>query len=148
MALNFRVCTKQLFLQAGVAKWQTLHRPSPADSAGEASVKKVVRIMLRYAFKMQVKPGFAKEYKKRHDAIWPELAQELRDAGVADYSIFLDEETLTLFAVQKLDENNKADQLPKTEIVQKWWAYMADIMETHPDDSPVAKPLKEVFHQD
>jgi L-rhamnose mutarotase len=104
--------------------------------------------MQRNAFRMKLKPGFEAEYKKRHDEIWPELAVELTKAGVSDYSIFLDEETLTLFAVQKLTDNNTADDLPQTDIVKRWWAYMADIMETNPDNSPVCKPLGEVFHQD
>ena len=104
--------------------------------------------MMRNAFKMKLKAGFEAEYKKRHDEIWPELSKELSDAGVFDYSIFLDEETLTLFAFQKLKEDNTAAQLPQTAIVKKWWAYMGDIMETNADNSPVNAPLKEVFHMD
>ncbi len=104
--------------------------------------------MKRNAFKMQLKPGFETEYIKRHDEIWPELSNELKDAGISNYTIFLDPETLILFAVQELTEDNTADQLPGTEIVKKWWKYMADIMETNPDNSPVAKPLVEVFHID
>ena len=104
--------------------------------------------MKRCAFKMKLKAGFEAEYKKRHDEIWPELSQELADAGVSDYSIFLDEETLTLFAVQKLSDDNTADNLPNTEIVKKWWAYMADIMDTNPDNSPVCITLNEVFYMD
>lgn len=102
--------------------------------------------MIRNAFKMKLKPGFEAEYKKRHDAIWPELSALLNEAGISDYSIFLDEETHTLFAVQKLAVGHNADLLPSHPIVRKWWAYMADIMETHPDNSPVAVSLKEVFH--
>jgi L-rhamnose mutarotase len=97
---------------------------------------------------MQLKPGNVAEYKKRHDEIWPELQKELRAAGISDYSIFLDEETLTLFAVQKLVEKNSANDLPNSPIVRKWWNYMAPLMEVHPDLSPVAKPLREVFHLD
>ena len=97
---------------------------------------------------MQLKPGVVAEYKKRHDEIWPELAVELKAAGVSDYSIFLDEETLTLFAVQKLSEGNTAAKLPNSPVVRKWWDYMAPLMEVHPDNSPVVKPLKEVFHLD
>ncbi|GAB3537627.1 L-rhamnose mutarotase [Pontibacter brevis] len=100
--------------------------------------------MERIAFKMKLKPGYEAEYKKRHDEIWPELAQLLKEAGVSDYSIFLDEETNTLFAVQKQNGASSQD-LGSTAIVQKWWAYMADIMETNPDNSPVSVPLKEVF---
>lgn len=102
--------------------------------------------MIRNAFKMKLKPGFETEYRKRHDEIWPELSRALTDAGVSDYSIFLDAETLTLFAVQKLADGHTADLLPSTPIVRKWWEYMADIMEVNPDNSPVCVPLPEVFH--
>jgi L-rhamnose mutarotase len=104
--------------------------------------------MQRAAFKMQLKPGFEAEYRKRHDEIWPELVQVLKDAGVSDYSIFLDEESLTLFAVQKLADGNTAADLANVPVVRKWWNHMADIMDTHPDNSPVCTPLNEVFHMD
>ena len=104
--------------------------------------------MQRYAFKMKLKPGMAAEYKKRHDEIWPELAAELKAAGISDYSIFLDEETLTLFAVQKLSDSNTAADLPKSSVMQRWWRFMSPLMETNPDHSPVETPLREVFHQD
>ena len=104
--------------------------------------------MIRNAFKMKLKKGYEAEYKKRHDEIWPELAKEIKKAGVYDYSIYLDEETLTLFAFQKLEDNNTSDDLPNNPIVKKWWAYMKDIMDTNPDNSPVSITLKEVFHLD
>lgn len=97
---------------------------------------------------MKLKPGFEAEYEKRHDEIWPELSRTLTEAGVSDYSIFLDRETLILFAVQKLADGHSADRLPDNPIVKKWWAYMADIMETNPDNSPVCVSLPEVFHAD
>jgi L-rhamnose mutarotase len=97
---------------------------------------------------MQLKPGFEAEYRKRHDEIWPELSAALSEAGISDYSIFLDEETLTLFAVQKLADGHTADALPDHPVVKRWWAYMADLMEVNPDYSPVTRPLKEVFHAD
>ena len=95
---------------------------------------------------MKLKPGCEAEYKRRHDELWPELARELRAAGISDYSIFLDEETLTLFAVQKLADNNTAADLPRSPIVRKWWDSMAPLMEVLPDNEPVSQPLKEVFH--
>ncbi len=104
--------------------------------------------MRRASFKMKLKPGFEKEYKRRHDKIWPELVKELEKAGVFDYSIYLDKETNILFAFQKLKDDNKADELPESPIVKKWWAYMADIMDTNPDNSPVCTDLIEVFHMD
>lgn len=97
---------------------------------------------------MKLKPGYEKEYKKRHDEIWPELKEVLSEAGVSDYSIFLDEETSILFAIQKLDDDFNAKDVTGHPVVQKWWDYMKDIMETNPDNSPVEIPLKEVFHMD
>jgi len=104
--------------------------------------------MYRNAFTMKLKPGMAEEYKRRHDEIWPELEQLLSATGIQDYSIFLEEESLTLFAVQKLPEGFDPDYLPNHPIVKKWWAYMADIMETEPDNSPSTGALKEMFHLD
>lgn len=97
---------------------------------------------------MKLKPGNVAEYQRRHNAIWPELAQALREAGISDYSIFLDEETLTLFAVQKRNEANTADTLPQTAIVKRWWAHMAPLMDVNPDQSPVCVDLPEMFHLD
>ncbi|MDL5513322.1 L-rhamnose mutarotase [Arenibacter sp. M-2] len=101
--------------------------------------------MSRNAFKMKLKPGFEAEYKKRHDEIWPELSALLSKKGISEYSIFLDEETLTLFAFHKLADNFNGEVIPNQPIVKKWWAYMADIMETNPDNSPQSSTLKEVF---
>ncbi len=104
--------------------------------------------MIRNAFTMKLKPGMAETYRKRHDAIWPELKAELSKAGIRDYSIFLDERTGVLFAVQKLEADHQAEALPDNPVVRKWWAFMADLMETHPDDEPVSFPLREMFHMD
>jgi L-rhamnose mutarotase len=104
--------------------------------------------MIRRAFKMHLKKGSEAEYKKRHDEIWPELAALLKSAGISDYSIFLDPETLTLFGVQKLAMGNRAAELAGEKVMRKWWDYMKDIMDTNPDGSPVAKDLREVFHLD
>lgn len=100
------------------------------------------------ANKLKLKPGMGDEYKKRHDSIWPELSKAIRDAGISDYSIFLDEATGILFSVQRVSTNNTTAELRKTELMKKWWAHMADIMEVNPDNSPVRIPLKQVFHQD
>lgn len=102
--------------------------------------------MEKVAFVMQLKPGCEQEYEKRHDEIWPELVEELRAAGVSDYSIFLHPQTLQLFGVLKREDNHRMNELPKTEVMQKWWRYMADIMDTEADNSPVSVPLDKVFH--
>jgi L-rhamnose mutarotase len=101
--------------------------------------------MKRFGFKMFLKPGFKEEYRKRHAEIWPELKKLIKDTGVHDYSIFLDEETNILFACQKQSGDQSSQDLGSNPVVQKWWAYMADIMETNPDNSPVTVPLEEVF---
>jgi L-rhamnose mutarotase len=104
--------------------------------------------MQRLAFKMYLNEGQKEEYKKRHDEIWPELKQLLKDAGVQEYSIFLDEETNILFAFQKVSGDGGSQDLGKTEIVQKWWAFMADVMKANPDNSPVSVELEEVFYME
>lgn len=95
---------------------------------------------------MKLKPGFAAEYKKRHDEIWPELAAELRAAGISDFSIFLDEKTLTLFAVRRISHEGNFAELSKQPVIRKWWKYMAPLMEVNQDLSPIEFPLKEVFY--
>ncbi|WP_377895784.1 L-rhamnose mutarotase [Alteromonas sp. R78001] len=104
--------------------------------------------MEKIAFVMTLKPGFEREYEKRHDEIWPELVDELKNAGVSDYSIFYEESSNKLFAVLKREESHTMDELPLSPIVKKWWAFMSDIMDTHDDNEPVATDLKMVFHLD
>ena len=103
---------------------------------------------MRVAFKMNLKPGFKEEYRKRHDELWPELKTLLKEQGISDYSIFLDEETNILFGVQNQEGASSSQDLGNLEIVKKWWAFMADIMETNPDNSPVTVPLEEVFYME
>lgn len=102
--------------------------------------------MEKIAFVMQLKPGFEAEYERRHDKIWPELQVTLRNAGVSDYSIFLEQSSGKLFGVLKRTQDHTMEQLPLHPVVKKWWAFMADIMETHADNSPVAEDLDCVFH--
>ncbi len=101
---------------------------------------------VRIGFKMKLIPGNADEYKSRHDQIWPELQELLREAGVSEYSIFLDEQTNVLFAVLNVTDPANLHQLPNHDVMQRWWKHMADIMETAPDGSPVSIPLKNVFY--
>jgi L-rhamnose mutarotase len=100
---------------------------------------------MRIAFKMKIKPGCGIEYKKRHDEIWPELTTLLKYKGLSDFTIFLDEDTDLLFAVQQV-EGASSQELGQEEIVKKWWAYMSDIMYVNEDNSPETIFLKEVFY--
>ena len=102
--------------------------------------------MQRLAFKMKLNQGQKEVYKKRHSELWPALKQLLKDNGVSEYSIFFDEETNSLFAFQKVSGESGSQDLANNEIVRKWWDFMADIMEVHPDNSPVSIPLEEVFY--
>lgn len=104
--------------------------------------------MIRKAFKMQVFPENVEEYKKRHNPIWEELESVLKNHGVHNYSIFLDEETNFLFAYVELESEEKWSKIAETSVCQEWWNFMAQLMETNSDNSPVSKELKEVFHLD
>jgi len=104
--------------------------------------------MQRIAFTMKLLPGFEAEYRRRHDALWPELTALLRDTGIHDYSIFLEPETLTLFACLQIVDSNKLELLRQEPVMQRWWAYMKDIMESNPDHSPVTVTLQEIFYHE
>lgn len=95
---------------------------------------------------MRLKPGCEREYRRRHDEIWPELKRELRTAGISDYSIHLDRSTGTLFATQKLSDDHTSAGLPRLDVMQRWWQHMRELMETNPDGSPRCAPLEEMFH--
>lgn len=101
--------------------------------------------MSRIAFTMQLKKGYEEEYEKRHDEIWPELSNLLKNTGISNYYIYLDQKTLTLFATLDAEDETKLDDIPHQAIVKKWWKHMADIMETNEDNSPVVNDLKQVF---
>jgi len=101
--------------------------------------------MKRFGFKMNLLPGFREEYKRRHAEIWPELVKLLKDSGIGNYSIFLDEETGTLFAYQEQEGEASSQDLGENPVVKRWWKYMSDIMETNQDYSPVTVPLEHVF---
>ncbi len=100
----------------------------------------------RIAFRMNLNPGQAAEYQKRHDEISPDLLIVLKKAGVSDYSIWLDPEDHHLFGILTRSQDQTLDKLPETEIVKSWWAFMCDIMKSHPDNAPVQVPLKLVFY--
>ena len=102
----------------------------------------------KYAFTMHLNPGMKEEYKRRHDQIWPELSALLREAGVRDYSIHFDESTGTLFGVLWRRTDHTMDALPDHPVMKRWWAYMADMMHTEPDNRPVEKTLETVFQMD
>jgi L-rhamnose mutarotase len=95
---------------------------------------------------MKLHKGYEVEYQKRHDEIWPELKSLLKEKGIKEYSIFLDEETNILFGYLTISDRNKLDELPAEPIMKKWWAYMKDIMETNHDNSPETISLKEIFY--
>jgi L-rhamnose mutarotase len=102
--------------------------------------------MEQIAFTMFLHPDQAHEYRRRHDAIWPELAAALHDAGIRDYSIFLDDETHVLFAVLRRTPDHRMAGLPQADVMQRWWRHMADLMETNADGSPRQRPLQRMFH--
>ena len=104
--------------------------------------------MKRFAFKMFLKPGFEEEYERRHAALWPELKNGIKEAGISNYSIYWDRDTNILFGYQEIEGEQSSQDMGADETTQRWWDYMKDIMETNPDNSPVTIPIREVFHLD
>jgi L-rhamnose mutarotase len=104
--------------------------------------------MIRKAFVMSVFPGKEAEYELRHRPIWPELEKVLRDHGVHNYSIFLNEETQQLFGYAEIEDEDRWAAIAQTDACRRWWAYMRELMPSNPDNSPVSVGLREVFHID
>ena len=100
----------------------------------------------KHAFAMRLLPGCEDEYRRRHDALWPELEALLRGAGGSDYSIHLEPGTNLLFAVLWRRRDHAMDALPGHPVMRRWWAHMADIMETEPSQAPTVLPLTTLFH--
>lgn len=100
------------------------------------------------AFKMKLYEGMAVEYERRHNELWPEMRDMIHEYGGSNYSIFLDKESNTLFGYIELEDPEQWDQSANTAICKKWWNFMADIMETNEDSSPVSIDLMPVFHLD
>ena len=103
---------------------------------------------MRKGFKMKLYPGMAEEYERRHNLLWPEMKEMIHAHGGKNYTIFLDKETLTLFGYIEIEDPELWAKSADTEINRKWWDYMADIMHTNPDNSPVCVDLQNVFHLD
>ena len=97
------------------------------------------------AFRMVLNPGMRDEYERRHREIWPELVDALHNAGVRDYRIFLDDDSHHLFAILTRTADHSMERLPELAVMRKWWDYMADIMQTAPDHTPLQQPLIPVF---
>lgn len=104
--------------------------------------------MVRKSFKMKLYSGMKEEYTRRHNLLWPEMQDMIHQYGGKNYSIFLDEETDILYGYIELESEELWAKSADTEICGKWWDYMADIMETNPDNSPVSIDLTPVFHLD
>ena len=104
--------------------------------------------MIRKAFVMSVNAGAEEEYERRHQPIWDELAAVLKAHGVHNYSIFLHPETRQLFGYAEIESEERWAAIASTEVCQRWWKHMADVMPANADSSPVSAPLSEVFHLD
>jgi L-rhamnose mutarotase len=123
-----------------------MHDPENPEVFESTGDEKAVVKEYRLAFKMQLHKGFEEEYKKRHSALWPELNALLKSKGISEYAIFLDKQTNNLFSTMKVADPHLLDGLPSHTVMQKWWDYMKDIMETNADNSPVSTSLQEVFY--
>jgi L-rhamnose mutarotase len=103
-------------------------------------------IVIRKAFRMSVNAGAEAEYERRHRPIWKDLEDVLLDHGVGTYSIFLDEASHELFGYVEVDSDERWARVAGTEVCQRWWRHMRDVMPSNEDHSPVSRDLREVFH--
>jgi L-rhamnose mutarotase len=104
--------------------------------------------VIRKAFVMSIYPGSEAEYERRHRPIWPELEEVLLSHGVRTYSIFLDAGTRQLFGYVEFESEAQWQSIARTDVCQRWWKYMRELMPSNADNSPVSHELREVFHMD
>lgn len=102
--------------------------------------------MIRKAFVMHINPDAHLEYQQRHNPIWPELEALLKQQGAHHYAIYLDKQRHLLFATVEIESEERWAAIANTDICQRWWQYMRDIMPANPDNSPVSSELSEVFY--
>lgn len=98
------------------------------------------------AFKMRLKPGARDEYCRLHDEIWPELATLLSENGISDYSIFLDSDGVTLFAVLREQTPEEQQALSQRDVMRRWWRAMEPLMEMDDSGQPWSEHLEQVFY--
>lgn len=99
-------------------------------------------------FKMKLNEGMEDEYEKRHNELWPEMQDMIHEHGGKNYTIFLDKDTHILFGYIEIEDEVLWSKGADTAINRKWWDFMADLMDTNEDNSPVCVNLKTVFHLD
>ena len=100
---------------------------------------------MRNAFLLKLRPGCAEEYRRRHAAIWPDMLRALRNAGVADYTIWLDTRSGTHYAAPRWGPRARR----RDPVFQRWQESMAELLEPDPDGcGPSTVPLEELFHLD
>lgn len=106
--------------------------------------------MIRQAVLFQARPGMAAEYERRHNPLWPDLEKALKDHGARNYSIFVNDATGQLFGYVEIDDEARFAEIAQTEVCQRWWRYIAQVVVCASDDSPKGQEtsLREVFHLD
>jgi len=102
--------------------------------------------MEKIAFVMTLKPGYEAEYKKTSRRTVARLSRWIKKRRYFWLLYLFASAIAEIIAVLKRTDNHTMDNLPVTAAVKKWWAFMADIMETNPDNSPVVESLEQVFH--
>jgi L-rhamnose mutarotase len=120
--------------------------PARFVAGGTRLRSRKIAVVIRKAFRMRVDPGEEREYERRHQPVWRELEEALLHHGVRTYSIFLDPDTNDLFGYVELDCEQSWNAIAATEVCQRWWRHMRDLMPTNADSSPVSRDLREVFH--
>jgi L-rhamnose mutarotase len=107
--------------------------------------------MERYAFKLRIRPGAQAEYLRRHDRIWPEMAEALRRAGARNYSIFFDEDGESLFAYLEAepDVETYLRTIAADPVNERWQEHMRDLLLTSTTGETAPLPrLSLAFHLD
>ena len=104
--------------------------------------------MERILFTMEIFPGTEAEYKRRHDEIWPEMVEALRDSGVANYSLFRRGTEIIAYAECTPDAVTAFRTAGATDVNRRWATWFQDVISRISDADGNLLRVEEVWHMD
>lgn len=104
--------------------------------------------MERFCFTFTIKPGAEVEYKRRHDEIWPEMIQALKDAGITNYTLFRRGLDIIAYAECHPDAKTAFGKVAETEVDARWSEWFGDVIERRFDETGEPMTAEEVWHLD
>jgi L-rhamnose mutarotase len=104
--------------------------------------------MERICFSFEIYPGTEDEYKKRHDEIWPELVQALKDSGQSNYTLFRRGTTVIGYVECEPDADTALNQVAATDVNARWSESLQEVIKSARTPDGAFERYDEVWHLD